>query len=129
MATQLRPEEIQAITERILRGVPKQSRFEFPGGNDREGCIIDRVTRYSNTDSAGVHCWDTIDLIAFPDGKYIRFGYHHLNGHKLVFCQRPLSDPIPTLTKLFAKAVREKPWFRAMISRALADALALTPGE
>jgi hypothetical protein len=99
-----------------------------PGGNDRDGKIIDRVTLYAGADPAGVHGWDTIDLIEFPDGKHIRFGYHHLKGDKLVFCQRPLSDGIPILMKLFAQAVREMPEFRALLLGALDAALAPTPG-
>jgi hypothetical protein len=112
------------MIDRILRRVGRRVNFTYPDGEgNATGILIDRFVLPDTLSRGAVPYWDVVDLIDLgPEGEQIRIGYYRAKGGKLNWgSQTTITESAATWRRLLAGAVRDKPWFRAVIEGVAAD--------
>jgi hypothetical protein len=110
------------IKAKIMSRVGKPVKFKFPGGEVREGRLLDRAVVMSIRHPDASY-WDVIDLIQFPvhaNRKWIRISYYRQVGDRLGWAgQTSITEPPHVWKRIFAQGAKEKSWFRDVLVRAL----------
>lgn len=120
--------------EWVLRNKGKECcKFTYPEEDEKgrkitmKGTLKDRLAFYTKSITGITDFWDVIDLIEFKwKGKTktaVRFGYYRRgpDGKLHWGSQTTLTEDIDVLKDLFRKAAKEKPWFKQILTEALAS--------
>lgn len=127
--------DVEALEEEewVLRNVgKKRCKFRIPTKRKGEttvmkGTLKERVALYTKSITRITDFWDVIDLIEFEwEGetkRAVRFGYYRrgADGKLRWGSQTTLTEDIDVLKALFRKAVKEKSWFKQLLTEALAS--------
>ncbi|MGA7887337.1 MAG: hypothetical protein WCA44_16475 [Acidobacteriaceae bacterium] len=112
------------IRKKLLEPIGKPVHFKFPGNKSRRGKLLDRAVVFSSHNPDADY-WDVVDLIEFPEHAHrlwIRLSYYRQVGDQLRWAgQTTITEPVHVMRRLFARAAKQKPWFRKVLTGALED--------